>query len=183
MSRVKGWGPARCAVPAATPRRRMEEEFQFHLEMETRRLVDEGLSPNRGTSARAGDLRRARCASRIHARRARRALVPRPWRRRALRVERHAAQPGFAIAVALTLGIGIGVNGRDLRLRQQHPASAAPRARRRRARRALSAATRAVATFGRGYDDSRISATEVGAFASLAGVAPAPVNLTPASGG
>ena len=37
---------ARSIVAAATAESRMEEEFAFHVEMETARLVAEGLSPN-----------------------------------------------------------------------------------------------------------------------------------------
>ena len=109
MSRLKGFRPAARRLPRRRGEARMEEEFQFHIEMETARLR-EGLSPyearRRARSRSAGSTH-----TRSHARRARRALVPRPRRRRSLRVQRDAAQPRFAIAVALTLGIGIGVNG------------------------------------------------------------------------
>jgi predicted permease len=90
---------------------RMEEEFRFHLDMETARLVREGLSPD---AAR---------------RRALASFGGRDTHRETMRDERGARwfddlgadlryalrgmrrSPGFAVAVALTLGVGIGVNG------------------------------------------------------------------------
>lgn len=90
----------------------MEEEFDFHVDMETTRLVErEGLSPAEarrralvsfgGRDTHREEMRDGRGAR---------------WLddliidvRYALRAMRRA--PGFAIAVALTLGVGIGVNG------------------------------------------------------------------------
>jgi putative ABC transport system permease protein len=91
---------------------RMEEEFRFHVEMETNRLVEQqGLSrpeAHRRALVAFGGLDAHREAMR-DGRGAR-------WFddlfadvRYAVRTMRHA--PGFAIAVALTLGVGIGVNG------------------------------------------------------------------------
>jgi predicted permease len=90
---------------------RMEEEFRFHLDMETARLVREGLSPDaarRRALAAFGsmDMHRETMRDERGAR----------WLddfgadlRYALRAMRRS--PGFAVAVALTLGVGIGVNG------------------------------------------------------------------------
>jgi hypothetical protein len=90
----------------------MEEEFRFHVEMETRRLVEtQHLSPDEvrrralvafgGMDAHRESMRDERGAR---------------WFadlgadvRYAFRSMRRA--PGFAIAVAITLGVGIGVNG------------------------------------------------------------------------
>lgn len=91
--------------------RRMEEEFQFHVEMEERRLIATGLDPaeaRRRALVAFGGLDSHREAMR-DGRGAR-------WFddigadvRYALRAMRRS--PGFAIAVALTIGIGVGTNG------------------------------------------------------------------------
>src|SRR5687768_17340748 len=90
---------------------RMEEEFRFHIEMETRKLVAEGVAPEearRRALATFGGMESHRETMRDE-RGAR-------WFddlgadvRYALTGMRRS--PGFAIAVALTLGLGIGVNG------------------------------------------------------------------------
>ena len=89
----------------------MEEEFRFHLDMETARLVREGLSPDEArrralVSFGGMDTHRETMRDERGAR----------WfddlgadLRYALRGMRRS--PGFALAVALTLGVGIGVNG------------------------------------------------------------------------
>jgi predicted permease len=90
---------------------RMEEEFRFHVEMETARLVAEGV-PRVEAQRRArlafGGMDAHREAMR-DGRGARWLTDMGADMRYALRSIRHS--PGFAIAVALTLGIGIGVNG------------------------------------------------------------------------
>jgi predicted permease len=90
----------------------MDEEFRFHLEMETNRLIErEGLSPveaKRRALATFGGVDAHREAMR-DGRGARWLDDTVADVRYALRGMRRA--PGFAIAVAVTLGIGIGVNG------------------------------------------------------------------------
>jgi predicted permease len=96
---------------STTAEARMEEEFLFHVDMETERLVAEGI-PRDEARRRAliafGGMDRNREEMRDG--RGRR------WMddvvadvRYALRTMRRS--PGFALAVALTLGVGIGVNG------------------------------------------------------------------------
>src|SRR5262245_39496904 len=113
MSRIKGMlARARSIVAAKSSESRMEEEFRFHVEMETKRLIEtQHLAPDEarrralvafgGLDAHRESMRDERGAR---------------WFadlgadvRYALRAMRRA--PGFAIAVAITLGVGIGVNG------------------------------------------------------------------------
>src|SRR6478736_5532154 len=90
---------------------RMEEEFLFHVDMETQRLVAEGLLPDearRRALVSFGGMDRHREEMRDG--RGRRWLGDFVADfRNALRTTRRS--PGFALAVALTLGVGIGVNG------------------------------------------------------------------------
>jgi predicted permease len=90
---------------------RMEEEFRFHIEMETARLVREGLPPEearRRASVTFGGLDQYREAMR-DGRGARWFDDLRADLRYALRGMRR--RPGFAVATAITLGIGVGLNG------------------------------------------------------------------------
>ena len=113
MSRFKGLAArARSLFGARSSESRMEEEFRFHVEMETTRLVErEGLSASEarrralvafgGLDAHREEMRDGRGARWLDD-----LIVD---LRYALRATRRS--PGFAIAVALTLGVGIGVNG------------------------------------------------------------------------
>ncbi len=113
MSRWKGYvARARSVIGAQSSERRMEEEFGFHVEMETQRLVErEGLSPGEarrralvsfgGLDAHREEMRDGRGARWLDD-----TIVDLRYALRAMR-----RSPGFAIAVALTLGVGIGVNG------------------------------------------------------------------------
>src|SRR5687767_10838269 len=113
MSWIKGLSArARSIFGAQSSESRMEEEFDFHVEMETKRLMDdEGLPfPEArrralvafgGLDAHREAMRDGRGARWLHDLGA--------DARYALRAMRRA--PGFAVAVAVTLGLGIGVNG------------------------------------------------------------------------
>ncbi len=90
---------------------RMEEEFQFHVEMEERRLLATGLDP-----AEARRLALVAFGGLDSHREAMRDGRGAKWFddigadvRYALRAMKRS--PGFAIAVALMLGIGVGANG------------------------------------------------------------------------
>ena len=89
----------------------MEEEFEFHLAMETERLLASGISPRearRRALVAFGGLDRHREEMRDG--RGSRLLADFAADvRYALRVMRRS--PGFVIAVAITLGVGVGVNG------------------------------------------------------------------------
>jgi len=102
----------RSIVAGKSSEARMEEEFAFHLEMETkRRIARDGVSENeahRRARVAFGGLDSQREAMR-DGRGAR--WFADMWSdiRYGLRAMRRA--PGFAIAVAITLGLGVGVNG------------------------------------------------------------------------
>jgi len=90
----------------------MEEEFDFHVEMETKRLIErEGLSPREarrralvsfgGLDTHREEMRDGRGARWLDE-----TMVDLRYALRTMR-----GSPGFAVAVAVTLGVGIGVNG------------------------------------------------------------------------
>ena len=112
MSWMKGVrARVRSVLRPRTSERRMDEEFQFHLEMETRRLVEDGVP-----------LEEARRRARVHFggldahRETMRDQRGARWVNDVVSDVRHAVgvmrrSPGFTIAVAVTLGVGIGMNG------------------------------------------------------------------------
>jgi predicted permease len=113
MSHLKGLiSRARSIVSGSSSEARMEEEFRFHVEMETQRLVQQGgLSPDEarrrafvafgGVDTHREAMRDGRGARWLDDLAADVRYASRGMRR----------APGFAIAVAITLGLGIGVNG------------------------------------------------------------------------
>jgi predicted permease len=112
MSLLKGLrARLRSILRARDAEARMDEEFRFHVEMETKRLVDQGIDADeahRRARAAFGGADQHREAMR-DGRGARLFDDLRADVRFALRAMRR--KPGFALATALTLGIGIGING------------------------------------------------------------------------
>src|SRR5262245_56503017 len=112
MSRLKGTlARLRAILRPDAAEQRMEEEFAFHVDMESRRLRAEGLSvedARRKALARFGGLERYREEMR-DGRGARAVDDATADVRYAARVLRRS--PGATIAITLTLGIGAGLNG------------------------------------------------------------------------
>ena len=112
MSRLKGLrARLRSVLRPRSREQRMDEEFEFHLEMETKRLAAEGVPLDEarrharvafgGLDAHREEMRDERGAR---------------WLDDFVADVRHALgvlrrSPGFTAAVALTLGVGIGMNG------------------------------------------------------------------------
>ena len=183
MSRVRGAvARLRSIFNPHAAEDRMDEEFRFHVEMETARLVREGVPPGearRRTLAGFGGMDAHRETMRDE-RGAR-------WLddlgadvRYALRGMRRG--PGFALAVAVTLGVGIGVNGIiagyvNALLFRPIPAAAPEQ---------LVALYQRDTRTGRvgqlGYEDYLDYRDRSGAFADLAGMAGVPLNLAAAAG-
>ena len=111
MSLLKGLAARARSLFGRGAEARLEEEFRFHLEMETERLVAGGVARDdarRQALIAFGGLDHHREAMR-DGRGARLLADFAGDVRYGLRAIRRS--PGFAIAVALTLGIGVGVNG------------------------------------------------------------------------
>ena len=100
----------RALVGGATLDRQMDQELQFHLDLETNRLVQQGLPPD---EARTRALRTFGGVEKVReeCREARRTS----WADTLGRNTRYAwralrRQPGYVAAVIVTLGLGIGAN-------------------------------------------------------------------------
>jgi predicted permease len=161
----------------------MEEEFAFHLEMETARLRALGRSPDQarrqallafgGSDRYREEMRDSRGLRWLHD-----AVDD---LRYAMRI--HRRRLGLSMAVALTLGIGVGVNGftyavidgilvRPLPARNAGQLVAVfPR----------DASTGQIGTLG--YDDYLDFRDKSGAFADVAGTTGTPMNLVASQGG
>src|SRR5262245_5676018 len=102
---------ARSLFRARQAESRMEEEFAFHLEMETARLIEAGMSPEdarRQALVEFGGVDRHREEMR-DGRGARWFADLKSDMRYGLRAMRR--RPGFAVATAVTLGLGVGLSG------------------------------------------------------------------------
>jgi len=161
---------------------RMEEEFLFHVDMETERLVAEGLSPDearRRALISFGGMERQREAMRDG--RGRR------WFddfvadfRYAIRTTRRS--PGFAIAVALTLGVGIGVNGVIFGYVNTMLFRPVPGRETSQLVALFNVDTRSGAAHDLGYEDYKDFRDRSGAFDDLAGMTGVPLNLVSDAG-
>ncbi len=164
---------------------RMEEEFQFHVEKETRRLIaSHGLTQpeaRRRAMVAFGGLDTHRESMR-DGRGARWTADLNADVRFALRIMRRS--PGFVVAVALTLGLGIGVNGivfgyvNSLLFRPM--AARAPE----RLVSLFSTDPRTQQAMTVGYDDYLSFRDQSGIFDDLAGMTGVPLNVVaPWNGG
>jgi predicted permease len=178
VSRLKGLAARLRAI--LRPREaddRVDEEFRFHLDMETARLVREGLPPDearRRTLAAFGGPTGHRETMREE----------RGWRlldelgadlRYALRAMRRS--PGFAAATAVTLGVGIGVNGMVVGYVNALLLRPIPAAAPEQLVAMFSRDTRTGAAGLLGYDDYIDYRDRSGAFADLAGTSGVPLNV------
>ena len=156
---------------------RMDEEFDFHIEMETRRLVSVGVTPDearRRALATFGGMDAHREAMRDE-RGAR--LLHDVWADvlHAFRAMRR--NPFFAIAVALTLGIGIGVNGAVFGYVNSILLRPLPVRHADRLVGLFNRDSRTGDVFGIAYEDFRDFRFRSGAFDGLAGAVAVPLNV------
>jgi hypothetical protein len=178
VSRLQGLAARlRAVLRPGEAEARMEEEFRFHVEMETARLVREGVAPDAarrrallafgGLDAHREAMRDERGARWLDDLGADVRYALRAMRRR----------PGFAVAVTLTLGVGIGVNGMiagyvNAILFRPIPARAPEQLV------ALFQRNERTGTVGElAYDDYLDYRDRSGAFADLAGMAGVPLNV------
>ena len=178
MSLLKGLkARARSIRSSSAADARMEEEFLFHVDMETERLVAEGLPPDearRRALVSFGGMDRHREEMRDG--RGRRWLDDFVADfRYALRTTRRS--PGFAIAVALTLGVGIGVNGVIFGYVNTMLFRPVPGRETSRLVGLFTVDNRSGAAHDLGYDEYRDFRDRSGAFESLAGMTGIPLNL------
>jgi len=184
MSRLKGLAArARSIFRPGDAEARLDEEFQFHLETETEHLIRAGVHP-------AEARRRARLAfgaveghreTMRDERGARYVDDLRADVRYALKAMRR--HPGFLLAATLTLGLGIGVNGIVFGYVNSMLFRPVPADVPEELVAVFSLDTRSGTTGSFGYDDFVDFRDRSGAFAGLAGIAGAPVNLTVAQAG
>jgi predicted permease len=182
MSLLKGlMARARSMMSTRASEARMEEEFDFHLTMETERRVAAGLAPD---EARRQAL--VAFGGRDHHREAMRdgrgARLLSDFAgdvRYALRSMRRS--PGFAIAVAITLGVGIGVNGIIFGFVNSLLFRPMPVPNAKELVGVFSVDTRTGSPGLLGYDDYVDMRDRSGAFAGLAGGAGEPLNLVAAA--
>jgi predicted permease len=181
MSLLKGLAARARSLVGRAAESRMEEEFRFHLEMETERLAAAGIprdQARRQALVAFGGLDHHREAMR-DGRGARLFADFAGDVRYALRAIRRS--PGFAIAVALTLGIGVGVNGIvfgfiDSLLFRPLPVSDADRL-----VGVFTLNTKSGEAGLLAYSDYLDFRDRSGAFAGLAGMTGVPLNLTAGS--
>ncbi|HEY7501029.1 MAG TPA: ABC transporter permease [Vicinamibacterales bacterium] len=178
MSAWKGLAArARSILRPGAAEARLEEEFQFHLETETKRLIGEGVPP--------ADARR----------RALLAFGAIEGHREAMRDERGARwfddlradvrsavqgmrrNPGFILAVTLTLGLGIGVNGIVFGYVNSMLFRPVPAHVPEELAALFTRDAKTGNTGGFGYDDFIDFRDRSGAFAGAAAMTGAPVNL------
>jgi predicted permease len=178
VSRLKGMAARLRAI--LRPREaddRVEEEFRFHLDMETARLVREGVPPDearRRTLAAFGgptghretmrDERGSRLLDELGA-----------DLRYALRGMRRS--PGFAAAAAFTLGVGIGVNGMVVGYVNALLFRPIPTTAPEQLVALFTRDTRTGAAGQLGYEDYLDYRDRSGAFADLAGMSGVPLNV------
>ena len=184
MRRLNGLkARVRSIVGAREAESRMEEEFAFHVDMETARLVAEGMPPDearRRALIGFGGMDYHREAMR-DGRGAR-------WLddfiadvRYATRVMRRS--PGFTIAVALTLGIGIGVNGFIFGYVNTLLFRPVPGRETEQLVALFNVDTRSGRAGVLGYEDYKDFRDRSGAFEGLAGMTGLPLNLVAQGGG
>lgn len=180
MSLLKGLAARARSLVGRTAEARMEEEFRFHLEMETERLVAGGLARDearRQALVAFGGLDHHREAMR-DGRGARLLADFAGDVRYGLRAIRRS--PGFAVAVALTLGIGVGVNGIVFGFVNSMLFRSLPVADANRLVGVFTSDTKTGQPGLLAYSDYVDFRDRSGAFAGLAGTTGVPLNLTAA---